>query len=262
MGPETHLFDGRTREQINQLYLMYYWARKLTYTTRDESNIDNRGLLWSSSFIQAYYACETLCSIDWQATLNKSGMEVWDQESVESRNPTEALKAMLQFCYDLLGSDAPLKFNQLFTDEIKSLDDPVAILNDISADMYYFKEQQNFRSRFEQIRRVADLTPDEHRDLVFRMVRFVYSVRDNVFHGYTLAIMMTQNVSLQMRLQIYSGLLLAVCELLFEVLEQKSNWQPEITKFDRPQYDHYLEAIEASRFRNKGRVNILNAWRN
>jgi len=255
-------FDSKTQEKINQLYLMHTWTKNLIYTTQDENNPDKRGLLWSSSFIQAYYTCETISAIDWKSTLQGSGLAIWAAESAESANPTEAMKAMLKFSYELLGPAAPQQFNSLFADELKGLDDPVAILMDIPSDIYYFREQQNFRKRYEQVLQSEILSPAEHLDLVYRMARFVYSVRENIFHGYTLAVMVSQNLSLQKRLLIYSGLLTAVCEMLFKTLEQKSNWQPEITKFERSQYDYYLEALEASKFRHKGRSSIFQHFHN
>jgi hypothetical protein len=236
---------------------MHNWTKNLIYTTQDEGNPGRRGLLWSSSFIQAYYTCETLGAIDWQSTLRDSRLEAWAKDAVESINPPKAIKAMLHFCYDLLGPEAPRRFDDLFKEELKGLDNPVAILMDIPTDTYYFQEQQNFRQRYEQIMNCNSLSPDEHLDLVFRMARFVYSVRENLFHGYTLAVMVSENLSLQKRLLIYTGLLIAICELLFITLEQKTNWHPEITRFDRSQYDYYLEALAASKLRHKGRINIL-----
>lgn len=249
--------NSKTQAKINQLYLMHTWTRNLVLTTQDANNSGKRGLLWSSTFIQAYYNCETLCAIDWDSTMQGPELAVWAREASESSNPSKAMKAMISFCCSLLGPEAPKRFQEIFANELKVLDDPLAILLDIPSDVYYYQEQQHFRKRFEQIMHGIDLTRDEHLDLLFRMGRFVYSVRENIFHGYTLAVMVSHNPSLQKRLLIYSGLLISICELLFQTLDQKTNWKPEATKLDQSQHDYYLEALEASKLRHKGRSNII-----
>lgn len=57
------------------------------------------------------------------------------------------------------------------------------------------------------------------------IIRFVYMVRNNIFHGTKNTIEMSE-VFQRKRLDIYSNIIIAINELLFKALERKTSFRP------------------------------------
>ncbi|MFN4299895.1 MAG: hypothetical protein ACK4EX_09230 [Thermaurantimonas sp.] len=83
-------------------------------------------------------------------------------------------------------------------------------------------ERENFKNEFENLMRSIEIKIGKFKNDI---IRFVYMVRNNIFHGIKNTIEMSE-VFQRKRLEIYSRIIIAVNELLFKVLEKTTDFRP------------------------------------
>lgn len=257
MNQPAHSLNFRGQQQLKGLYLIYRLAQNLNMTISQQGSRENAHLIWSTAFIQSYFACDTLSNYDWQALPNSREIEPWPAEMEESLSQTDMMREMVKFCYDTLGEQAPGVFDEILAKSLRNIKDPCEVLSTRSLAVSTENFQANFQERFRHIVQTRDLNKDEHALLVYKMLRFIYAVRDNVFQGLTL-ISDPMDELMPMRFQIYSDILLSICELLFRTVEHISNWRhKDVDVFNQKSNIFTSKAVEESQLRNKGRSSIL-----
>ncbi len=81
---------------------------------------------------------------------------------------------------------------------------------------------EGFQKRFRSLLETNNLSKKQFKKLIY----FVYLVRNNIFHGTKNIIDMSEKDQ-RKRLDIYSNILNGTNELLFRVLERKTNFNPD-----------------------------------
>lgn len=81
-------------------------------------------------------------------------------------------------------------------------------------------ERENFKKEYEKLLKTNEIKIGELKNDI---IRFVYMVRNNIFHGTKNTIEMSE-VFQRKRLDIYSNIIIAVNELLFKVLERNTDF--------------------------------------
>lgn len=131
-------------------------------------------------------------------------------------------KAMVNFIFKhITESD-----HQLFLKLIKGNEKIDSMLNAISSitpdARITDSEREKFKAAFEKLITTNEIKVGKLKNDI---LRFVYLVRNNIFHGTKNTIEMTENFQ-RKRLLIYTNILIAVNELLFKALEQTIEFKP------------------------------------
>lgn len=253
MQKEPILLDLKSQKQLKGLFLIYRLAENLNQTTRKQTNLENASLIWSTTFIQSFFTCDTLSNYDWPAFLVTHKIDSWPDDLEASLSQVDRMREMVKFCYDALGDKAAARFDDILNDRLASIKDPCVALSARSTAVSTVNFQANFQERFRQIIQKTPLDKDEHMLLVYKMLRFIYSVRDNVFEGLTI-IAYPMDEFMPLRFQIYSDVLLSTCGLLFHTVEQISDWRhQDVDIFSIKNNSYTSNAVEESRLRNTGR---------
>lgn len=257
MKPSSINLDFRSQQQLKGIYLIYILARNLNSYMNQQSSLDESRLYWSTSFIQAHFACEILCHMNWPGVLETSELSTWSIESQLS--PVGRMQQMLNFCYAVLDDEAPTVFHTMLSQKYENRKDPCAILCTRGWPEITHRMQSNFQNRFVKMLHDPGLKKDEHAVLVFKMLRYIYSVRDHFFQGYAY-VTVPLDENMQLRFQIYSDVLLTACEFLYYAVEQISNWQhQDVILANQHGYGYAQKAIEESHLRNTARRNLINS---
>jgi len=242
-------FEGQ--QELKGVYLIYRLAENLHSSIEQQSNFDNARQHWSTLFIQAHFACDLLSNMNWPAFRDENILEPWSDETARTLTAVDRMREMLSFCYISLGNEAPALFNRLLADKHKNIQDPVLILGCKGLPVSLHEPLSNFKDRFEKITQDINLSRYEHATLLYKMMRYIYSVRENFLRGFAF-ITIPLDENMQLRFHIYSDVLLAVCELVFYSVEQSSNWRrdDEILPDHNKSYYATLAARE-SHLRNR-----------
>ena len=247
--------NSRNQQQLKSLYQVFRLAQNLNDTVRRLSSYEDSQLLWSTSFIQSQFACYMLADRNWHGLLDTGALEPWPAELSEGLSPTDKMKDMVRFCYDALGSETADIFDEILAKRLKNIRDPLTILctrhSLVSTEVF----QDNFQGRFQKIIDHDTKDLDEHMLLVYKLLRFIYSVRDNLFQGLAF-ISEPIDEFMPARFEIYSEILLASCELVFTTVEKISDWHhQDVTLFSTNV--SMSQTLEESRLRNIGRSSIF-----
>lgn len=250
----------KSQKTLKSLYLVYILAQNLNDTVHQLKSQENSQPFWSTSFIQAYFACNMLSEYNWHTLLDTEELEPWSAEAAETLSPADTLRDMVKFCYDSMGDQTPVIFDDILAGRLSNMKDPCIILSTRNPSVSNEIFQDNFQERFRKLIQHGTRDRDEHMLLVYKLLRFIYSVRDNLFQGLSL-ISAPMDEVMPERFEIYSEVLLASCELLFHTVEQCSDWQHlEVQLFNQAGNPYISKTIEESKLRNTGRSSIL-GWK-
>jgi len=86
-------------------------------------------------------------------------------------------------------------------------------------------ERNNFKKEFEKLITTKEIKVGKLKNDI---VRFVYLVRNNIFHGTKNTIEMSENFQ-RRRLEIYTNILVALNQILFNILKRETDFQPHKT---------------------------------
>lgn len=237
-------------QQLNGIYLVYRLAENLNEYLQKQSTFDGSRLYWSTTFIQAHFACRIASRIYWPALLNNGSIEPWPSEKARSLSALEKMGTALDFSYTVFGSEAVSVFHRLLVNQCERSRDPLNALHtyDLAPTKQY---QANFAERFLKVYNDQNISPDEQAASVFKMMRYIYSVRDHFFEGFSL-ITRPLDENIQLRFETYSNVLLVFCEFLYSAVEHISNWSHEdVILANQNKYNYFASVIEASNLRNR-----------
>lgn len=247
----------KSQKALKSLYLVYVLAQNLNDMLHQLRSHSTSQPFWSTSFIQAYFACNMLSEYNWHTLLEHEELQPWSAEEVETLSPADTLRDMVKFCYDTMGDKTPAVFDAILADRLSHIKDPCVILSTRNPSVSNEVFQDNFQVRFRKLIQHESKDWDEHMLLVYKLLRFIYSVRDNLFQGLAL-ISSPMDEVMPERFEIYAEVLLASCELLFHTVEECSDWQhQDVNLFNQAGNPYISKTIEESRLRNAGRSSIL-----
>jgi len=228
-----YLSMEQLREEIKDLH-------KLHSVTKDFNHIiEYQPGSWKmfepSKFIYSYFTFNTLYSYDWVKTVNEgklcSHAKVSDDKGNE-KEPTEGVKykKMIDFIFENKDSINSPEFIEILLNPNKNKKQKTkehlkSTLKNITRDNRITEsDRTNFINEFEKLLDSEIILKGKFKN---DLIRFIYLVRNNIFHGTKNTIEMTGN-SQRKRLDIYSNFLIATNHLLFKSLEQKLNFKLDI----------------------------------
>jgi hypothetical protein len=185
-----------------------------------------------SKFVYSYFAFNTFYNFDWQKSCETHILNPLEKVIIDGKeeSPTDGYKykAMIDFIFNHISNDEKIEFIR-FIKRPNKRENPILerilieAIEGITPDKR-IKESEviSFKKEFKKVIESGNLLIGQIKNIV----RFVYLVRNNIFHGTKTTIEMT-DIKQRKRLEIYSNILIGVNELLFKSLENILQ-----TKFD------------------------------
>lgn len=225
-------------DQLNDLYKLQIAASELRHGIKKDS--------WSffkpSEFVYAFFAFNSFYSIDWDESAKEQKVIKWElskkgDDKGKGKTESQKISEMRKFIYysyvndsmsDKEKGDAKTKLASRLSEKLihyleGNIIDTIHCLNGIVTDINI---DENKKGRF--IAKFRGLLYNEFKgkkfnDALDTILIFVFSVRNNIFHG-TKSVIDMMDGGQQIRLQIYTAILLSINEMLFEAVEIRFNW--------------------------------------
>lgn len=223
--------------ELTQLYGLNRASLVLEHAIRDQPTSP-----WypyaSSRFVYAFFTFNSVYSYDWETSFKEKKAIKW--KPLPRPGPPyekEQFEYLVNFCYAKL-ADAPYIFlNSLRGNtEFFNISNPSESLTEINKSPNEIKSikrlRRDFLKHYQTLIKETEKR-EKHRNALLDSLRFIYAVRNNVFHGTKSRIQMADEAQ-ESRLLIYAAYLIATNGLLFELAEKESiNWLPPPIKFDQ-----------------------------
>lgn len=232
----------RFKENLNDLYKIQFAADKREHAIREQN--EDWKLFEATKFVYAFFAFNSLYSVDWETTINpliEKDRELYSKESPESDmklNDMPKIRRLKKFICNTLketATDTDVISNQrstladrfkkeLLTRVNKDANTLILTLNGITSDKTIdnsIKEQ--FIMAVTSILREG-ITHSRFTENLESILCFIYQVRNNVFHGAKNTVDMMEHEQ-RNRFIIYTSILLTVNELFFEAIEKRCDWK-------------------------------------
>jgi len=217
-------------EEFNDLYKLHRAAVELKH------GIYSRGwrLFEPSKFIYSFFAFNSFYSINWRESQIQEELINWESQDMSE---PKKIRKMVRYVFNYYvknglnktdEKDAKRKLGEKFITKINEylgaeLKDKVAILNNIVEDnRIEKKEKEKFIGRIRELVDESSLSKKIWDDILY----FIYLVRNNVFHG-SKDITQMSGIKQIERFKIYTAILLATNEMLFDVIEDNFQWVSE-----------------------------------
>ncbi len=220
------------KAQLDELYALQIACLEFRHGVRRETSPWK--LFKPSHFIYAYFTFNSIYSFDWDNFFKETKPLEWqavlNPETNKEEFPSESKKFrnMINVYYNILGAEAPVLFLTSLKNHLSEISNPEEELKHITPDSRTKNYIDGFRLNFSQFYK-AELIGNRHREALKDILYFVYLVRNNIFHGSKTTIEMMDERQ-QSRLVIYTAILLAINELLFETATRKIGWKkPQIS---------------------------------
>ena len=179
-----------------------------------------------SKFVYSYFAFNSFYNYDWQKSCEVNTIFsldiVSDDEEIKSIPEVKKMKTMIDFIFNHIVEEDKNDFIRFIKKPVKG-ENPIPIekliesIEGITPDNRITEsERVEFKENFNQMISENKLQIGKLKN----MARFVYLVRNNIFHGTKTTIEMS-NKKQRDRLEIYANILIAINELLFKALEKK-----------------------------------------
>lgn len=205
---------------IDDLYRLHYITKN--YDHFIEYPRGAWKLFEPSKFIYAYFSFNCFYNFDWEASIKNKMLMSFTKILREGREeePSEGskFKAMIDFVFHKIDDSD----KEIFFKIIKGgaeIEELIEIISKITPDNRITEsEKKNFQREFEGLLRSNDIRIGKMKNDI---VRFVFLVRNNIFHGTKDTIEMSE-IFQRKRLEIYTNIIIAVNELLFRILEKET----------------------------------------
>lgn len=211
-------------EEIEDLYRLHYITKEYEHIVEYERGAWK--LFEPSKFIYAYFAFNSFYNFDWEVSLKNRKLTAFPKRIEDGKEiePSEGqkYKAMIDFIFSRVDKND----KELFVKIIKgkdNIENTIATISRITPDNHISEsERVNFKREFENLLRSNEIKIGKLKNDI---IRFIYMVRNNIFHGTKNTIEMSELFQ-RKRLDIYSNIIIAINELLFMVLEKNTDFKP------------------------------------
>jgi len=211
-------------EDIEDLYRLHYITK--TYEHIVEYQKGAWKLFEPSKFIYAYFAFNSFYNFDWEESLKNNKLTVFQGRIVDGNEiePSESqkYKAMIDFIFKRVKNDEKELFIRIITNGNDIISTIEAISKITPDNRITDSERESFKKEFEKLLNTNEIKVGKLKNDI---IRFVYMVRNNIFHGTKNTIEMSE-VFQRKRLDVYSNIIVAVNELLFKILEKEISFKP------------------------------------
>lgn len=220
--------------QLNDLYQLQIAASALEHGIKTTEWI----LFEPSKFVYAFFTFNSFYSINWEETKKQNKLIKWginrntDLEE-KSKTDRQKIREMLKYICksyikdnneeigkESIANELVVKFKKIFSQDIeKNMRDLNNIVTDDTIDeVDKTRFIENFKNLYE-----SKLRGKDFKNKLEELLHFISEVRNNIFHG-TKTVTKMMGEGQQRRLKIYTGILLAINEMLFDVNEKNFEW--------------------------------------
>lgn len=203
---------------------------KLHSVTKDFNHIIEyqRGswkLFEPSKFIYSFFAFNTFYNFNWAETIEGKELVAFSIE--DELSESQKFKKMVDFIFNYFQDTDSNEFVKIILrpnkrENPRRKEELIGALDGITTDNRIKEsERESFRKEFKKLLESETLFKGKLKN---DLLRFIYLVRNNIFHGTKTTIEMT-NRDQRFRLDIYSSILIATNELLFKSLERALDFE-------------------------------------
>ena len=207
-------------EHLDDLFKVHFAAMECEHGIKRSNKSDKWTPFTPSKFIYSYFAFNSLYSVDWKNSVKKGQFVVLDWKS---HYELDKIDEMEKFIKNVLKDEFAKRLPEYIEKHLGNISVERAKneLKNIQSNSRIGKSLiDRFRESFNNVMEGQKLGSS-----VERILHFVYHVRNNVFHG-TKKILST-SASQNKRLTIYTAILLAMNDLLFEAVEATTDWKKD-----------------------------------
>ena len=223
--------------EIRKLFALHEASIRLEHAYREVGCIEND---WRdfppSRFIYAFFTFNAIYGYDWQSSLDRQKVIRWQRDE-DGKYPKEKaqFKDYLKYVNDKLSPETPT----FFADKLKqmlglfNITEPVTALEHVDL----VNASKNLITLSKQLPKQFSIVlegkqkPEDFYPSVCLLLKFVYEVRCNLFHGEKTRVQLL-DLEQQQRLLIYTALLIAANSLLFRVVEKADiGWEKVSVQF-------------------------------
>lgn len=204
---------------VRTMYHAHIDNAKRIYTGKIAGQINNKTISPLTNFIFEYFIFNSLYAIDWQATAR--GQSIAHHERL-SRNESDQQRAFVDFCFFLI-SEKQLNLVTRAFSPLGSIDHCDLSWTEVTPDINI--RSHDGRNFFENIFKIVALAKEpnctnlmEFKERIHYCLRFIYKVRNNVFHG-TKSLGDAVAPSQARRISVYDMFLRCINSLFFLLVE-------------------------------------------
>lgn len=225
-------------DQLNDLYKLQIAASEIRHGIMREQ----WRLFEPSKFVYAFFAFNSFYSIDWIRSADEQKLVKWELTGAQTGGDTVAktesqkVSELRRFVSKTIIDDAKVDFAKELSKKLihylgEDAQSTIEILKGITTDNNIDeKRKAQFIIEYEHLLR-HELKGKKLNDALDIVLKFSLSVRNNIFHG-TKTVIDMMHKGQQDRLKVYTSILLAVNELLFDAIEIRFEWTRKQIRFD------------------------------
>lgn len=223
-------------EHLDELYNLHHACQTLEHGIKDSNR--EWQLFWPSSFVYSYFTFNSIYTTDWSESVKEDRLLEWtptfidDGGQEQKVGESKKMRGLLKFAYGVLDQEAAEIYSGYLRDKLSGVKNPEAELQHMYPDRETKNDADKFRTNFSKVFKGEQMTTAQHRDAVEVLLRFVYKVRCNVFHGRKTTVQMMEGKQ-RIRLRIYAAIIEAANELFFYAMEKKMEWQRPVYALER-----------------------------
>jgi len=193
-----------------------------------------------SKFVYAFFAFNSFYSFDWEESAKQERLVRWElqwDKNTERKSESQKIGEIRKFICSTSVNDSlkndelarakeelaltlSKKMGQYLEEDVPStLKSLEGIVTDDNIGQAY---KERFIIKFAHLLN-AQLVGKEFNDALDTILKFVFQVRNNIFHG-TKTVLQMMDQEQRIRLQVYTAILLSINEMLFEAIEKRFKW--------------------------------------
>lgn len=210
--------------ELRKLFALHEASLRLQHGVRE-----SKGLEWiefaPTNFVYAFFTFNSIYSFDWESSFAEKKAMRWEPDA-NNKLPREEeqIKSYIQFISENLGAKASVLLCEKTNEMLAAcdIDNASAVMADIKVSNSNKKLNNIAKAMPNHIKKLSkgDLAQQDFHATLFPMLKFVYAVRCNIFHGAKTHIEMTKPDQ-QRRLLVCYALLVSSNQLLFEIPKHK-----------------------------------------
>lgn len=225
--------SNELRNELDNLYKLQATAKSLTH------GIVRKGewtLFEPPKFIYAFFAFNSFYSIDWQLSVGKQSLVKYDRRNYpDEKGEYKKFYHMHDFIFHDGSNETDTNlFSKRINDFLSRCtvsttgEDAIQLLKEVVPDKKPHEKWKpgvnqnmidNFRHGFNRIVQCR-CQGEEFKTDLRNVIFFIYQIRNNIFHGTKTILMMMKKDPQARRIGIYSAILLALNETLFDAIER------------------------------------------
>jgi hypothetical protein len=223
--------------EIRNLFALHEATIRLEHGCKEAGCIeDGWRVFLPTRFIYAFFTFNGIYGFDWQSSFDSRKAIRW-QPDEDGKLPKEKtqFKNYLRYVNDKLSPETPTFFSDKLKDMLRSfrIAEPATVIEHIdlvNASNELIELGKQFPKQFSIVLE-GKQKPEDFYPSACLLLKFVYKVRCNLFHGEKTRVQLL-HLEQQQRLLIYTALLIAANSLLFRVAEKADiGWEKPSVQF-------------------------------